>query len=80
LRFRYHPLAVGAKGGRRREGPAGDRKCPSKPVGGPGREIRPDGTPRGDGERRELRTGRDPTAEKSLVARTRGARTGNRHR
>jgi len=39
-----------AKGLRRSERPAHDRKCGSKPVGGSRRQIRGVITPRGDGE------------------------------
>ena len=39
-----------ARGLRRSERPAGDRKCRSKPVGGSARKIRWITTPRGDGE------------------------------
>jgi len=69
-----------AKGLRRSERPAHDRKCGSKPVGGSCRQIRGVTTPRGDGECESTQTGPNHAAEKHLYASLRVVRTANRHR
>jgi len=69
-----------AKGLRRSERPAHDRKCGSKPVGGFRRQIRGITTPRGDGECESTQTGPNHAAEKHLYASLRVVRTANRHR
>ena len=69
-----------AKGLRRSERPAHDRKCGSKPVGGSRRQIRGATTPKGDGECESTQTGPNQAAEKHLYASLWAVRTANRHR
>ena len=81
LKFLYRSAGdQDAKGLRRSERPAHDRKCGSKPVGGSRRQIRGVATPRGDGESESSQTGPNHAAKKSLVASPFSARTVNRHR
>ena len=69
-----------AKGLRRSERSAHDRKCGSKPVGGSRRQIRGVMSPRGDGECESTQTDPNHAAEKHLYASPRVVRTANRHR
>ena len=81
LKFLYRSAGVqDAKGLRRSERPAHDRKCGSKPVGGSRRQIRGVTAPRGDGESESSQTGPNHAAEKHLYASQRAVRTVNRHR
>ena len=81
LKFLYRSAGVqDAKGLRRSERPAHDRKCGSKPVGGSRRQIRGVTAPRGDGESESSQTGPNHAAKKSPTWSHPGARTVNRHR